>query len=115
MVNMNTDPDYGWQSSMDPRIPYTVNYEGRKRGVWAEQKREEPLAPCLSYAKVKGKTYLDMEKSRAGSPGCTEDMILALSKKFHGKVPILSGLEKTIVEEKRMAARASHLSTTATS
>lgn len=115
MAKKGEDLDFAWQS-VDPSIPYTVRYEGRvKAPIWAEPKPEEQKkSPCVSYVIVNGTTYLDMERSLAGSPFHNENMILAASRRSHGEVPILSGLEKKIVEEKRMAARMSGLSATAT-
>ena len=61
--------------------------------------------PCLVYVKVGGVLYLDPEQSKKDSPrSITEEMILEESRKAHGELPLLGGLERRIVEEKRRNA-----------
>lgn len=95
--------------SIDTTAQYHVSWpHGHRNGLEVRPREEtewqQSPGPCLVYATVNGETYLDVEKSVAQSPGFPPEAILAESEKAHGKVPILSGLEKMIMYEKRRAA-----------
>lgn len=63
-------------------------------------------SPCLVSVEVNGILYLDLEQSIKDSPpSVTGGMILEASRKVRGELPLLGGLERRIVEEKRRNAR----------
>lgn len=106
-----------YMQAVDPTVVYVVSYEKweegqrKKAGAPILKEQEKQREPCVVYAIVGDKWYLDLEQSKAESPRCTEEMILAKSRECHGEVPILGGLERKIVEERREAARKEWLKT----
>ncbi len=62
-------------------------------------------SPCLVYVKVGSVLYLDLEQSKKNSPPLvTERMIMEAARDAHGELPLLGGLEKRVVEERRRQA-----------